>query len=62
MKELLNAFLFRQIHTLQDLHGIVVLRGHVYGIEYMFRMQQKSMSVICQSTEYITHFDMCCMV
>jgi hypothetical protein len=35
-RELLNAILFRQIHILQDLPGIVVFRGHVYGIEYMF--------------------------
>ena len=42
---LLNAILFRQIHTLQDLPGIVVFRGHVYGIEYMFRMLKISVDV-----------------
>jgi hypothetical protein len=62
-RELLNAILFRQIHTLQDLSGIVVFRGHVYGIEYMFRMLNiSSMFMICQSTDYITHFATCCMV
>ena len=30
-RELLNAILFRQIHTLQELPGIVVFSGHVYG-------------------------------
>jgi hypothetical protein len=59
-RELLNAILFRQIHTLQDLSGIVVFRGHVYGIEYMFRMLNiSSMFMICQSTDYITHFATC---
>ena len=37
-RELLNAILFRQIHTLQELPGIVVFRDHVYGIENMLRM------------------------
>ena len=55
-RQLLNAILFRQIHTLQ---GIVVFRGHVYGIEYMLRMLKIS---ICQLTDYITHSDTCCMI
>ena len=44
-RELLNAIVFRQIHTLQELPGIVVFRGHVYGIEYMFRMITISVDV-----------------
>ena len=44
-RELLNAILFRQIHILQKLPGIVVFRGHVYGIEYMLRMQKISVDV-----------------
>ena len=44
-RELLNVILFRQIHTLQDLRGILVFRGHVYGIEYMFRMVTVSVDV-----------------
>jgi hypothetical protein len=36
---------FRQIHTLQDLRGILVFRGHVYGIEYMLRMTTISVDV-----------------
>ena len=44
-RELLNAILFRQIHTLQDLPGIVVFRGHVYGTEYMYRMLNISFDV-----------------
>ena len=44
-RELLNAILFRQIHTLQDFPGIVVFRCHVYGIEYMSRMQKISVDV-----------------
>jgi hypothetical protein len=43
--KLLNAILFRQIHTLQELPGIVVFRGHVYGIEYMLRMPKISVDV-----------------
>ena len=44
-RELLNAILFRQMHILQDLPGIVVFRGHVYGIEYMLRMPKISVDV-----------------
>ena len=44
-RELLNAILFRQIHILQELSGIVIFRGHVYGIEYMLRMQKISVDV-----------------
>ena len=44
-RELLNVILFRQIHTLQELPGIVVFRGHVYGIEYMLRMPKISVGV-----------------
>ena len=44
-RELLNAIVFRQIHTLQELPGIVVFRGHVYGIKYMLRMSKISVDV-----------------
>jgi hypothetical protein len=44
-RELLNALLFRQIHTLQGLPGIVVFRGHVYGIAYMYMFPMLKISV-----------------
>jgi hypothetical protein len=44
-RELLNAILFRQIHTLHELPGIVVFRGRVYGIEYILRMPKISVDV-----------------
>ena len=44
-RELLNAILFRQIHTLQGLPGIVVFRDHVYGIAYMYMFRMLKISV-----------------
>jgi hypothetical protein len=52
-RELLNAISFRQIHTLQDLPGIVVFRGHVYRIE----LRNKSWKPECVgsfTSRYIT--------
>ena len=52
---LLNAILFRQIHTFQDLPGIVVFRGHMYGIEYVFRMLKISVDVYNLSINRLHH-------
>ena len=51
-RELLNAILFRQIHTLMRMELNICLECQKY----------RSMFMICQSTDYITHFDTCCMV
>ena len=54
-RDLLNAILFRKIHTPQDLLGIVVFRGHVYGIEYMLRMLKISVDVYDLSINRLHH-------